>query len=568
MKNNQLTNTLKQIAQLSKGMEVDLDQNGNLRSLTTNNTGGLQNSCSLASAWLSPNKVQQKSNNSFDEQPVDGVDAFYIANEFINQPIIKEHLQSANIELDLTDITPFAFGYRISFRQISAYPQKNMLLPVYGGSMHMAMNKLGEIFSLTSTLQYEKANSKQEALISETEAIKLASASCQYKTASAAARLVLLAHNGMLEPAYEVKVVCVHPSKNYICLVLANTGIVIDQRPRTLYYHRSKISDLVKARALLKTPDPNKPIPQQISKAVIERLPNPQVLRDRYLNMLTGKTKDVVYAKPDGTYCYQSNYVEFAAVSVFISLVKQLALYLQSGMVEPGKQQLTVVVNDSSVKDNAYFDPQHYEIHLGVGTGVDRGGLTKHIAYDLGVANHEFGHVIAYWQTVAGDLAGRQGIALNEAVGDVLGTLVMDYLARIWYADQFGQQLTKVDLQKDARVIGTYALPPFGIRTQKNGRTTPNDLTGEPHGDGLIVGGALADLLIAMATEPDKSIEDQIKLFVKLSLMAMALLPGYKVMFSDMLRAMITADQQISDGQYRPMIEKFFHRHGIVLNAE
>ncbi len=542
----------------NKNIEIDLDQNGRLRSLTTTRKGGLQSlySCSPT--------------NQLKVKTIDDIDAFYIADEFINSPAIKDCLQSANTELEMGDITPFAFGYRINFRQMATYPAKKLFLPVYGGGINLAMNKEGEIFSLSSTIQYEKIRTKPEKLISQSDAVLLACAHCQYEVDSAGAAQILLAHDDELTLAYEITLVCSQPARSYTSFVLANTGKIIEQRKRAHefrpYKRCSTISSLIKARALLKTPDANKPLSEQISKVLVEHLPNPQVLRNAYLDMFTGKEMNMVYAKDDGSYCYSSNQPEFSAVSVFISLRNQIELYLQSGMVEPD-QALMVVVNDSKVKDNAFFDPISYEIHLGVGTGPDRGGLTRHIAYDLGVANHEFGHVLAYWQTVNRELAGAQGIAINEAVGDVLGALVMDYLSAIWYADQLGHQLSKHDLKNDARVIGKYALPPFGIRTQKNSCKLPDDLKGEPHADGLIIGGALADLLIAMATFPDVEIEEQIRLFVKMSLMALALLPGYKVMFTDMLRAMITADQQLCGGQYRSTIEHCFGKHGIVIDT-
>jgi len=570
MKDNSLTNTLMQIAQLSKGIEIDLDQNGHWRSLTTTSKGGLKQLFSCPTAWLWASKTLPKTTYRVKVRTIDEIDAFYIAHEFINLPGIKDDLRSANIELEIANITPFAFGYRISCKQMAGCADKKMLLPVYGGALHMSMNKEGEIFSLTSTLQYGQIKSQPEALLSKTEAIRLASAGCKHPIASACANLMLVAHNGQLELAYEVTFICSLPGESYTCLVLANTGKIIERRKRAHKFRpcngHSRISALVKARALLKTPDPNKPIPPQVSKVIVEHLPNPQVLRNAYLDMFTSKHMDMVYAKADGSYCYSPSQAEFAAVSVFLTLAKQLELYLQSGMTQP-EQSLAVVVNDTGLKDNAYFDPLHYEIHLGVGTGVEHGGLTEHIAYDLGVANHEFGHVIAHWQSVSSDLAGAQGAALNEAIGDVLGTLVMDYLCDIWYAKQLGNKLTKRNLKDDARVIGKYSLPPFGIRTQKNSRSVPADLTGEPHADGLIIGGALADLLIAMATQPGKSIEEQIKLFVKINLMAVALLPGHRVMFTDMLRALITADQQICAGQYRPTIEHCFNKHGIACST-
>lgn len=322
----------------------------------------------------------------------------------------------------------------------------------------------------------------------------------------------------------------------------------------------------IKARALVITPDPNIPISAQAKKVFINDLPNPRVLRNAYFEMLVGATGQPVIIKPDGSYCYGTRDPEFAAVSVFISLTKQIELYLKLGLRQP-ERILPVVVSDPFVRDNAYFDPLSYQIHIGLGSGVKHGGLNKQVAFDLGVTHHEFAHAAVALQTAGNDLSGKQATALNEAIGDVLGTLVMDYLSRIWYEKEIGQTFTACDLENDRRVIGTYALPPFGIRSLKNSKRLPDDLSGEPHADGLIIGGALADLLVEMVKMNEQCIERQIKLFTKMVLMSLALLPQQTVLFENVLTAMLNADQQICAGKYRSIIEQCFRRHGIVFDT-
>jgi len=324
----------------------------------------------------------------------------------------------------------------------------------------------------------------------------------------------------------------------------------------------------VPGRALLITPDPNKSIAAQASKTLIKNLPDPRVLKNEYFELYIGTTDKPVYAKSNGTYYYSCRDPEFAALSVFLTLSSQMDLYLGLGLRQP-ERPLIVVVNDPSpsVANNAYFDPEHYEIHIGIGTGVKHGGLNKNIAFDLGVTNHEFGHTIVYLQTAGNELPGAQGAAINEALGDVLGTLVMDYMRRIWYEKQFGQPFTAYDLKNDPRIIGKYALSPFGIRTQKTSKKTPDDLSGEPHADGLIIGSALADLLVAMGTMQNTVIEPQIKQFTQIILVALTLIPDFVVTFKDMLRAVIAADQLIYAGRYRLLIEQCFAAHGITFNT-
>ncbi len=321
----------------------------------------------------------------------------------------------------------------------------------------------------------------------------------------------------------------------------------------------------IKARALLITADPNIPISTQAKKVFIHDLPDPQVLKNAYFEMLVGATARAVTIKPDGTYCYGTREPEFAAVSVFISLMKQMELYLELGLRHP-QRSMPVVVNYPFVRDNADFSPFRYQMRIGIGSGAKHGGLNKQIAFDLGVIHHEFGHAAVFLQTPDGDLAGKQGAALNEAIGDVLGALVMNYLLRIWYAKQIGQPFTANDLENDRRILGTYVLR-YGIRVLKNSKRLPNDLRGEPHSDGLIIGGALADLLVEMVIIDGGNMENQIKLFTQMVLMSIALLPRKEVLFENMLQAMIKVDQQLCFGKYRSLIEHCFGKHGIVLDT-
>jgi hypothetical protein len=140
----------------------------------------------------------------------------------------------------------------------------------------------------------------------------------------------------------------------------------------------------------------------------------------------------------------------------------------------------------------------------------------------------------------------------------------MDYLTRIWLAPK-SKPLTATDVAQDPRIIGKYAYPPMGIRQQRNSKRLPDDQTGEPHADGLIAGGAIADVLVGMCQKPGLELEDLIKAFAKINLNALALMPLHKVTFRDMLRALILADQLETNGDNRQLIEKSFAKHGITL---
>jgi hypothetical protein len=153
---------------------------------------------------------------------------------------------------------------------------------------------------------------------------------------------------------------------------------------------------------------------------------------------------------------------------------------------------------------------------------------------------------------------------MHESTGDTFA-LVFEYLDYVKFAKQLGRILSVADVKKDPRVIGPYTID-GGIRQQRNNKRTPQDKTGEVHDDGLISGAATCDLLEAMIVNED-DVEKGCESFGRLYLAALALVPAHKVMFRDMLRAFVTADQTLNKGANRALIEKAFGDHGIKLGS-
>lgn len=531
----------KALAQIIPALEVDFDAYGEIRHISSSARGGLH-------------KDEQ------DKEP--GRKAL----ELLKLPLIQRAFGLKHAALMVSAERQFGFGHRVDFQQVAPLIEADRYIPVRGGAVSVALDHNGRIFSVTSTLKRGRRVNQSTRMISFTEAIRRAEAKFHLPVTSSTCDLVFSSHNGQMNLAFEVTLESNQPRDVVTYLVLARTGRVVHEQFKL--WRSSGICSRtgVNARALLSTPDPTRRISSQTSQVLVKELPNPAVLRNKYFAMFLGHERRPVFARHDGTYCYSVRDPEFAAVSVFLALNSQLNLYRELGMAAP-ERVLSVYVNDPTVPDNAYFDPINYEMRIGIGSGVKHRGLNKCIAFDLGVCNHEFGHNAVFLQAPGHDLPGREGAALHEATGDVLGTLVMDYLFRIRYARQLGKDFTREDLLKDRRLIGKYALPPYGLRSQLNTRRTPDDLIGQPHSDGLIAGGALADLLVAMSSAAGVDLEGQLKLFAKINLTALALVPMHKVSFKDMLRALITADQLETAGSYRKLIERCFAAHGITLGA-
>ena len=515
-------------------------------------------------------------------------DARIISDAFLQSTEVHNGLELGNVELNNPVVEETAYGHRVDYRQQITL-KDGSVLPVRGAFVNVHVNKKGEVFNLTSTLKVFPRRKVLGTLISKDAAIaaakkhmegliaKLGEEEKQYQrdlngalaTCSARAELVLSEDKGKFDPVYEVNLSICEPRQLMHMLVMARTGEVV--------YHESKLHfsvatnrqkaglTRIPARAILRILDPNTPVAKQIVDHYIDELPDPSVLKNHRFEMLIkkgGKWVNVK-AKADGSYNFDEKKEkdEFAAVMTFILLNTQLVWMEQLGM-KTKYPTVKVYINDPSVRDNAYFDPENWEIHIGIGSGIGV-GLVKDIFLDIGVTNHEEGHEIVTIQTPGNDLPGPEGGAAHEASGDVIGQIWMSYMFRVVFGSKMGFPITVADIQADARIIGAYALPPDGIRKQRNTKTV-KDKTGEVHDDGEIVGAALADLLEAFCVAGgDSKLKDSLENYARLYLMGLSLVPAARVTFRDIRRALITADQQLFTGSHKTDIEGNFDKRGI-----
>lgn len=462
--------------------------------------------------------------------------------------------------------------------------------PVRGGAVTVYMDDDGKVFNVNSTLRRGRRNLRLDGIVSKEQAIAAAKADLgdlEYGD-NPTCDLVFSAHDGNIDPVYEIVLCANNPRKVVQVLVKAHGGAVVYKTnllrstarkdPNVLRHpfapsnagaHRNRGKKPVasgapaKAKVLLRIPDPNRPIEQQVHDALIDSLPDPKELRNHRFIMYVGKNRKPVKAKPDGTYNYAPTDPEFGAVITFFALNRQFDLMEKWGM-KPQERPIPVVVDDSSIIDNAYFDPKDYEIHIGIGSGPPF-GLNRRIVLSLGVSWHENAHHIVYLQAPGRDLPGLEGAAEHEATGDTLGTLVMEWYSRFIFAEQLGRAFGVSDVESDPRIIGTFALPPNGLRKIKNTKRTPEDKNGEEHDDGEISGGAKSDLLVELIGQ--NGVEKGVELFARMHLAALALVPAHRVTFVDVLNTFVTADQRLNGGANRPAIIKAFGDHGITLGG-
>ncbi len=494
------------------------------------------------------------------------------AKKFLSTKSIATAFGLDKASLAAGTVDSFAFGNRVSFRQVINL-KDGTVVPVRHGSVHTFLKGDGSVVHVASSIKQadEVPTALPKSMISQNAAIKRAQVKFGRKRCNSKVELQFSDNRGKFNAVYEVRLWA--PRKARLYLVMATTGRIVHEQD---LIHTSITSPAqqagltrIAAKGFLRIPDPKSP-EKQVADHFIEALPDPKVLKNQRFTMLVreGGRWVEVKAKADGTFNYdmtvKAERSKFSAVATFIALNEQMAFYETLGLKKQAKP-IPVYIDDPSVRDNAYFDPQGYEIHMGVGSGIPM-GLAKDIAFDLGVEWHENGHHVVMLQTPGEDLPGGEGGAMHESTGDVLGQLVMDYLWGARYGKQLGAELTLDAIKKDRRVIGRYALPPDGIRIQRNNKRTPDDKTGEVHDDGLISGGAHADLLEAMIVKvvgEGKSITDGVTDFTKLYLASLALVPANRVLFKDMLRAMLSADQTLFSGKYKSEIEAAHTAHGI-----
>jgi len=378
--------------------------------------------------------------------------------------------------------------------------------------------------------------------------------------------LVFSTHDDSMDPIYEVKLSVGEPRVLWGFLVHAKTGEVVHDQNLLHFASASSDGKNIHVKTLLRVPDPNKAIEQAVKNGIIDTLPDKSVLKNEFFEVYMGGDKSKpVKAKADGTFDYTPKDPEFGAVVAFFSLNLEIRHMIKMGLKAP-TSPIPVYVQDPGVQDNAYFDPSDPQLRGGVGSGLKRGGLNVMIVFDLTVFWHECGHYMVFLQTPGNDLPGAEGGAMHESTGDMMA-IAMGYLFRIWFAKELGETFTLKNIKDDRRVVGEYALPPDGIRIQRNTKKTPDDKEGEVHADGLISGGAHGDMLEALCSKTGVGLEDGINSFLSIYMMALSLVPAHKVTFRDMLRCMITADSNLNKGTNRKLIEDAHSAHGIKLSG-
>jgi hypothetical protein len=506
-----------------------------------------------------------------------GGDAVSLAKRFIAWDTIKLALGLLKTTLRLGPAKEFEHFTRIEFQQVAHVPGLEEPVPVRGGFVHVNVDKSGRIIHVNSTVRRGTKPVSCGKLISKDEAVaaakvKLGAEACEVPLC----RLVLSSHEGHMDLVYEVELHVCSPRAYRQFLVLANSGEVVNDEDKLIHMGKKEAADGIPAKSFPRIPDfvKDRPITDQVRNVLIDRaeLPDPLVLaNERYIMQVLVKGKwEVVRANAKGTFEFDPlskdpvEVSKFAAVLTFFWLNTQDATFEKWGATKV-PNPIPVFVDDPDVSNNAYFDPNAWEIHLGIGTGLALGGLIEQISFDPGVSCHENVHKRNAAEAPGKDLPGRQGRGAGEATADCFGDLLFDFWMRLKNSDVLNHELTLQDIIDDKAIIGKYTRPPEGLRTQRNTNQFPRDIVNEEHEDGLIIGGAFFDLLVAMARAPAADVETLLITYGKLYINGTRLLPAHRVLFTDYVTAFITADGMLTGGANKQRIIDAFAGHGIKL---
>jgi Zn-dependent metalloprotease len=547
--------------------------------------------------------------------PYEGQSLAYV-NHYLEEDTVRKSLKLANVNLVAEEVSDMGInGERVGYKQTVRTKcnedgcLKDIEIPVYKGFVYASVTAEGELINLTSTIAHARKPERLGKVISKEEAVGFAQKRFGKRTEVASNELFMIDNNGDFEPVYVVTLKKLKPTKASgpsvkEILVDAKSGRIVHWYERLRFNQHSSTQDRVLnspvGSVLHRIPDPSDDIAKQAGTEFFENLPDPSTMANQFFNVFTlqgsgsgdkstGTAKNFIQAakktkkkgrsskaakqwkllkaNADGSFVFKVGTDGFCAAIDFFALTKEMETCARLGL-----KKVTIVVpvhiSDPDNEDNAWLDPTGPLMSIGQGTGVNRGGLIKYIAYDIGVCWHECGHWIVTIQTPGHDLTGAEGAAMHEAIGDIM-TVIMNCLFRLMYAKKLGMNFTKKDLQADPFDIGGYAAQPGVIRHGRNHKQTPQDKTGEPHDDSEIVTGALVDFFTDFVLAwPGDDLVEAIEAFLRVILYALANMPASQQQFTDLLQALITAVQNTTNGKIdTKIIEAAFKKHSIVLGA-
>ena len=210
-------------------VEVDYDHFGHVRHLTTGSTDG------FLKAPFAGNPLGHARN--------------LLKTRFVRNALALQYVDLRDGEVTRLELP--VPGWCVEFRQVLRIKGQKRAIRVRGGYVHVFMSESGRIYMVNSTLRRGRKPASVGKVIGRKQAIKEALAqhgasTCEKKRCE----LTFSAHNGSIDPVYEVVLTSCNPMKIVQYLVKARSGDVVFAESK-LHYGTAQ------ARSFLRIPNPN-----------------------------------------------------------------------------------------------------------------------------------------------------------------------------------------------------------------------------------------------------------------------------------------------------------------------
>lgn len=320
---------------------------------------------------------------------------------------------------------------------------------------------------------------------------------------------------------YKVVLPASRPLGNWVYLIDAATGAIL-RSSNTMRFARGSVF-------------PRSPAEDPAPRVVpLERLRDPFLLEGRHVAVVNEDYPEA--REEDGEFLYAPSDTHFDEVMAYYHIDRAAEVF---GRLDPGigtalaaRGTLHVHVHAGERMENAWYDPATRAIYLGDGGGP---GRLNDLAKEAAVICHEYAHAVL--DRVNPHLKGPEADALHEG-----------------YADYFGCSLTGDPL------IGEWVVAARGepcLRDLGNRLRYPRDLSGAPHADGAIWGGACWDLRRALGPETVDALVYE----------SMHFLPEF-ARFADAALGIAQADGCVFAGRHRRRIAEALADRGLGADIE
>lgn len=389
---------------------------------------------------------------------------------------------------------------------------------VLGSEISLHMNAAGKAVAANNNyLPVTVKDPGRAPALSGEEAAVIASAYNKCEKTRGPARTGEAAYHSSGALAYRVEIPSQKPLGDFVCVVDAGTGKVLENRN------------------ILMNSDPlgsvylSNPMKSKVTMEPLKYLtlaPDKKRLTGRWANVVNDKWV-IIYPNEGDNYNYNATDSNFDELNAYYHTNIAHDYFAKFGFTALDSP-IKVIVHFGTQQDNAFYSPLDHVMGFGDGRTYNSFAKEESIIY------HEYCHAVTN-AIAALDYESESG-AINEAFSDYFaGSMTNDPETGEWLA---------------AKIKKPY------LRTMENSSHYPEDITNEVHIDSQILSAAFWDLRKAIgAGDCDR--------LVHFSIYYLQGKPAAK--FSDELLALVAADREHFGGRHEGVIKNIMAARGITI---